>query len=63
MVRIKEVKTYREILLCDECGTEMETSGFCFDTLPPIYPYDCPKCHYKLESEIRYPRVVYKEIT
>lgn len=62
MVKSNEVKVYIDRLYCNECGTEMEQGDIVLCTYPPQYPHICPKCGFRITTDIKYPNVRYENI-
>lgn len=56
------VAVFMEYLYCDECGAEMETTGFALLSKPPQYPHGCPKCGAEQTHPHAYPRTVTERI-
>lgn len=58
-----EVKCYKIIKICDECGEGlMVATGFPFTSNPPQYPHDCsnPECKIRENYFIQYPFIKYE---
>ena len=58
MIRREEVKTYRQRLICTDCGDEMKPTGVALMSSPPQYQHACSKGHLKVMSET-YPNIIY----
>ena len=61
--RVTPVQMYRLDLLCPKCGVVMQTGNFSYDTNPPQYDHDCPKCKHIERGYGIYPRIIYEDIT
>lgn len=62
MVISKEVRVFQDCLYCDNCNTEMESTGSVFTSCPPLFEYICPKCGKKVNKHERYPSISYKPL-
>lgn len=57
-----EVKTYKEKLLCNKCGAEVEATGDLeLTSHPPLYLHECTKCGNRISSNTKHPRIYYVE--
>ena len=65
MIERVEVKTYKEKLICDKCGGEMESEGGAvMMSNPPLFSHQCNNCGYRENvMGYRYPNVHYEEVT
>lgn len=62
MIKEEKVETYRCTLICDKCGTEMESDGTVLCSYPAQYPHFCPKCGEKRITLTQYPTIEYRSI-
>ena len=62
MFKEKEVKTYIVRLYCDDCETEMVSSGELMFSMPLQLKYICPNCGRETCVTDSYPKTVYKEL-
>lgn len=59
----KEVKVFIIRQYCDICiDIELEDTGHCFTSFPPMYQHQCPKCLSTESFKNRYPKNTYEEI-
>lgn len=61
MIKTFRTKTFIERLYCDNCGTEMQSTGIALTTYPAQYPHKCPNCGEQVTMMELYPRSVFKE--
>ena len=57
-----EVKTYKTILCCDQCGKEMVRGKMGLPTHPPKYLYECESCSITVISEEFFPSLSHEDI-
>lgn len=62
MIKSKEVRTFTDLLICDNCGVPMKFIGETLYCYPPLYNHECPICHKVEEVSEVYPNVRYVEI-
>jgi len=63
MIRRKRVDTFIERLFCNDCGSEMKSTGQYASDGPPKMEHQCPNCpNTEIVSGDPYPRLAYKEI-
>lgn len=55
-----EAQVFVTHLFCDIDHVEMKYTEKTFQTQPPKFEYQCPKCKKKQISTVRYPYVTYK---
>lgn len=46
---VKEI--YKEIEVCPDCKTPMQTTNIMYPTSPPRYVWACPKCNKRITSK------------
>lgn len=64
MIERVEVKTYKEKLICEKCGGEMEATGEAHLTNPPQFLHLCQSCGYTESIRgIKYPTLHYEEVS
>lgn len=56
------VETFREILYCDKCRTEMVYTGVSLPVHPMLYLHKCNRCKHEERTTSRFPRIIHKEI-
>lgn len=61
MVKRIKVQTYKEVLICDKCGGEMQWTGETLTSNPAQYPHYC-QCGHKENIKYTYPNLHYEEI-
>lgn len=59
MIETEEVRVFKDTLICDYCGTEMEFSGLVLTLCPPKFEHICPKCGKKVNPREKYPLIRY----
>lgn len=62
MQKSEKVYVVRNILICDNCGTEMKKGNKVIVTSPLTFEYSCPKCGAYITSIIDYPNIEYHKI-
>lgn len=55
----QEVKTYKVHYMCDDknCGGEMQPTGLCLTSMPPLYPHTCSQCGISKNFPDTYPYI------
>lgn len=62
MIVQTKIDTYRETLMCNDCGTEMLWDGRKMASYPPQYLYECPKCGFREVLTVQLPRTIYQPV-
>jgi len=62
MIKRVPVKTFREELVCDSCGSAMEFTGWSYPTSPMRHIHVCPECGRNEEAAAIYPRAVNENV-
>lgn len=62
MIKTKEVRVFKDTLICDNCGTEMVFSGIVLTSCPPMFEHICPKCGKKVNPREEYPLIRYEPL-
>lgn len=56
----REVRTYQNTYICDECGKgEMKPTGMMLTSNPPQFSHRCNACGAEKIFCFQYPRIVY----
>jgi len=61
MIKKVPVKTFREEMVCDSCGSAMKFTGQSYPTAPMRHQHVCPECGKTEESTTIYPHTVYEK--
>lgn len=62
IIKIKKVIPVLKEAYCPECGEQLKSNNYVYQSNPPLYPYYCPNCDYSVLLHELYPTISYEEV-